>query len=126
MEHFIGIDIAKAEFEIKESASPGTYSERHNHTGIRKIVRRMVAIQPKLVVMEATGGLEKALARALDDAGIPVAIINSGRCVISPDQRADSQKPTVLMPRSSPCMRRESNQSQGKYPPQTTNCWIPW
>jgi transposase len=76
MELFIGIDVAKAEFEIKESASPNTYSERHNQTGIRKIVRRMVAIQPKLVVMEATGGLEKALARALDDAAIPVAIIN--------------------------------------------------
>lgn len=76
MELFIGIDVAKAEFEIKESASPGTYSERHNQTGIRKIVRRMVALQPTLVVMEATGGLEKALARAMDDAGIPVAIIN--------------------------------------------------
>ena len=76
MEIFIGIDVAKAEFEIKESASPNTYSERHNQTGIRKIVRRMAAIQPTLVVMEATGGLEKARARALDDAGIPIAIIN--------------------------------------------------
>jgi transposase len=76
MEIFVGIDIAKAEFEIKESGPQKTYTERHNQTGIRKIVRRMVAIQPTLVVMEATGGLEKALARALDGAGIPVAIIN--------------------------------------------------
>lgn len=76
MELFIGIDIAKAEFEIKESASPNTYSERHTKAGIRKIVRRMVAMQPTLVVMEATGGLEKALARSLHDAGIPFAIIN--------------------------------------------------
>ena len=76
MEIFIGVDVAKAEFEIKESASPKTYSERNNQTGIRKFVRRMLAIQPTLVAMEATGGLEKALARALIDAGIPVAVIN--------------------------------------------------
>src|SRR6266852_3733754 len=76
MEIFIGIDVAKAEFEIKESGPKKTYSERNTQTGIRKTVRRMVAIQPTLVVMEATGGLEKALARALAAAGIPVAVIN--------------------------------------------------
>jgi transposase len=73
---FIGIDVAKAEVEIKESISPNTYSERNNQAGIRKIVRRMLAIQATLVVMEATGGIEKSLARALTDAGIPVAVIN--------------------------------------------------
>lgn len=37
MEIFIGIDVAKAEFEIKESASPKTYSERHTRTdNVRK------------------------------------------------------------------------------------------
>lgn len=76
MEIFIGIDVAKAEFEIKESISPKTYSERNNQTGIRRIVRRMLAIHATLVAMEATGGIEKALARALTDAGIPVAVIN--------------------------------------------------
>ncbi len=76
MEIFVGIDVAKAEFEVKETGSHKTYSERHTQTGIRRIVRRMVAIQPTLLVMEATGGLEKALASALFVAGIPVAIIN--------------------------------------------------
>lgn len=76
MEIFVGIDIAKAEVEIKESGSLRTYSERHTKAGIRKTVRRMVAIQSTLVVMEATGGLEKALSRALAAAGIPVAVIN--------------------------------------------------
>lgn len=76
MEIYIGIDVAKAEFEIKESGPQKTYSERHTQTGIRRVVRRMAAIQPALVVMEATGGLEKALARALAAAGIRVAVIN--------------------------------------------------
>jgi len=76
MEIYVGIDIAKADFEIKESGPQKTYSERHTQTGIRKTVRRMVAIQPTLVVMEATGGLEKTLARALATAGIAVAVIN--------------------------------------------------
>jgi len=76
MEVFVGIDIANAEFEIKESGPQKTYSERHTTAGIRRIVRRMAAIQPTLVVMEATGGLEKALARAFITAGIRVAVIN--------------------------------------------------
>jgi transposase len=76
MEVFIGIDVAKAEVEIKESISANTYSERNNQAGIRKIVRRMLAIHATLVVMEASGGIEKSLARALTDAGIPVAVIN--------------------------------------------------
>ena len=76
MEVFVGIDVAKAEFEIKETGSRKTYSERHTQTGIRRTVRRMTAIQPTLVVMEATGGLEKSLARALAAAGIRVAVIN--------------------------------------------------
>jgi len=65
MELFIGIDIAKAEVEIKESNQRGTYSERNNQAGIRRIVRRMTEERPTLVVMEATGGYEKPLARAL-------------------------------------------------------------
>jgi transposase len=76
MEVYVGIDIAKAELEIKESGPKKTYSERHTQAGIRKIVRRMATIQPTLVVMEATGGLEKALARALVTAGIRAAVIN--------------------------------------------------
>ncbi len=76
MEVFVGIDVAKAELEIKESGPQKTYSERHTQTGIRKIVRRMAAIQPTLVAMEATGGLEKPLARALVAAGLRVAVIN--------------------------------------------------
>jgi transposase len=76
MELFIGIDIAKAEVEIKESSRQETYSERNNQTGIRRIVRRMLEIQPILVAMEATGGYEKPLARALAEAGIRIAVIN--------------------------------------------------
>jgi transposase len=87
MELFVGIDVAKATFEIKESTAPPpcsalrrtrhtTYSEPNTPAGIRRIARRMVDIQPILVVMEATGGLEKALARALAAASIRVAIIN--------------------------------------------------
>lgn len=76
MEPFIGIDVAKAEVEIKESNQQETYSERNNQAGIRRIVRRMTEIQPALVATEATGGYEKPLARALAEAGIRIAVIN--------------------------------------------------
>lgn len=72
---FVGIDIAKETLEIKE-ASTKTYSQPHTAAGIRTIVRWMTELRPTLVAMEATGGLEKALARALDEAGINVAVVN--------------------------------------------------
>jgi transposase len=76
MELFVGIDVAKAEVEIKESSERRSYSERNSQVGIRRIIRRMTEIRPTLVVMEATGGYEKPLARALAEAGIRVAVIN--------------------------------------------------
>lgn len=40
------------------------------------LVRRLSLLQPALVVLESTGGLERPLARALSFAGLPVAVVN--------------------------------------------------
>ena len=76
MELFVGIDVAKATLEVKESLKGKTYSHRNTKSGVKKVVARMLEAKPNLVVLEATGGLEKALARALAEAGIRVAVIN--------------------------------------------------
>jgi transposase len=47
--------------------------------GISKIVDLLLAAKPAVVVVEATGGLERPLVEALLDAGLPAALVNPGR-----------------------------------------------
>lgn len=47
--------------------------------GIERIVRRMQQLHPSLVLMEATGGYEEAVALALDDAEFNVGVFNPRR-----------------------------------------------
>jgi transposase len=48
----------------------------YNDAGISQIVKRLAALAPTLIVMEATGGLEMRLASELAAKNLPVAIIN--------------------------------------------------
>lgn len=51
----------------------------NDRKGITRFVRKMHRLQPKLVLMEATGGYEEAVAFALDDAGFNVGVFNPRR-----------------------------------------------
>ena len=48
----------------------------YTEEAVAELVRTLQAEPPKLVVMEATGGLELPLAAAMQSAGIAVAIVN--------------------------------------------------
>ena len=48
----------------------------HDEVGITGLVERLQAVQPTLVVLEATGGLEVPVTGALAEAGLPVAVVN--------------------------------------------------
>ncbi len=52
---------------------------KNNKSGIAKTVAKLKSISPKLVVMEATGGMEQGLKNALDEAGLAVAVVNPRR-----------------------------------------------
>jgi transposase len=74
-EYFVGIDIAKAWLDV---AWLDGECMRIDHTAeaIAGLVERLCSGPSALVVMEATGGLETALASALAAAGIAVAVVN--------------------------------------------------
>ena len=52
---------------------------KNDKHGISKVVEKMQGLQPKLIVMEATGGLEVPLRQALEERGLPVAVVNPRR-----------------------------------------------
>jgi len=53
-----------------------TWTVAHDEAGLSALVVRLRALAPTLIVLEATGGLEVALAGALATAGLPVAVVN--------------------------------------------------
>ena len=73
----IGIDVAQAHLDLASTA-PDLAAWRAPNTpaGIRRVVRRVTARAPPLVVLEATGGYEIPVATALAVAGVPVAVVN--------------------------------------------------
>jgi transposase len=53
-----------------------TFRVRNNPAGIAGLVARLQPLSPERVVMEATGGLEKAVALTLYVAGLKVCVVN--------------------------------------------------
>ena len=76
-EVFIGIDVSKAQLDIAVRPSGESYTITHTSQGIHELARRLAARQPSLIVLEASGGLEKPLAIALTEQELPVVIINA-------------------------------------------------
>lgn len=73
---FVGIDISKAELEVACSHHNKSTKHRNTPEGIAALIGELKTISPRLVLMEATGGYEKELTRALESSGIAVSVIN--------------------------------------------------
>lgn len=73
---FIGIDVAKAQLDIAVRPSGARWAVPNDASGVTTLVDRVQALQPTLIVLEATGGLERAVTGALATAGLPVVVVN--------------------------------------------------
>jgi transposase len=76
---FVGVDISKERLDIGVSREGESWQANNDEVGIRNTANRLVEIQPALVVVESTGGLETALVVELCARQIPVALVNPGR-----------------------------------------------
>jgi transposase len=73
---FVGIDVAKDKLDLARSDSKTPLTFENTTDGIGQIVQLLRAARPTIIVIEATGGLERALLDALLDADLPVALAN--------------------------------------------------
>jgi transposase len=85
---FVGIDVSKRRLDIHLRPSGESFALDHGEEEVTALAERLLALEPALVVLEATGGLEVRLAAALATAGLPVAVVN-------PRQVAPSLAPRV-------------------------------
>lgn len=73
---FVGIDVSKTRLDIAERPSAARDSVANDRGSIAELVKRMLALKPTLIVLEASGGVEREVVRALVGAELPVVVVN--------------------------------------------------
>jgi transposase len=72
----VGIDVSQQELVIAVRPTGERWTSGTDPAGLEQLVVRLRALTPQLIVMEATGGYERALAAACAAAALPVAVVN--------------------------------------------------
>jgi transposase len=75
-EVFVGIDVSKARLDIGVLPNEATWSTTNDDEGISGLVDKIRELAPALVLLEATGGLERRVLARLTGAGLPAMAIN--------------------------------------------------
>ena len=72
----VGIDVSKATLVIAVSSTGESWSSETTPAAIDALIARLQALTPTIIVVEATGGYERALVAACVTAGLAVAVVN--------------------------------------------------
>ena len=76
---FVGIDVAKEKLDLAILGETRASQISNNQAGIKSLACQLRARQPELIVVEATGGYQRAVVQGLFEAGLPVALVNPQR-----------------------------------------------
>jgi transposase len=72
----VGIDVSKDRLDVHILPSGQSLAVQRNEKGLEDLVSELRKLAPALIVLEATGGFEVAVATALASANLPVAVVN--------------------------------------------------
>lgn len=72
----VGIDVSKATLDVAVLPGERTWQVNREEAAIASLVATLRDLSPRLIVLEATGGLEAPVTAALGVAGLPVVVIN--------------------------------------------------
>lgn len=76
---FVGIDVSKGRLDVAVGEKGEFWNEPNNEKGIFRLIERLKKVNPTLIVLESTGGLERGVLIELNRAGLAVAMVNPGR-----------------------------------------------
>ena len=79
---WVGIDVYQKSLDVYIRPSQKLFQVTNNEIGIRKLVQTLKNIQPELIVLEATGGMEIDAAIQLTQAELAVAVINPRQAIV--------------------------------------------
>jgi transposase len=75
-ETYVGIDVSKARLDVAVLPGEQTWSVANDDEGITQLADKLKGLSPKLVLLEATGGLERRVLARLAGGGVPAMAIN--------------------------------------------------
>jgi transposase len=73
---FVGVDVAKRSLEVGVRPTGEVFSASNDADGCARLSQRLARLGPQLVVLEASGGYERALTAELGAAKVPVVVVN--------------------------------------------------
>ena len=73
---YVGIDVSKDRLDVAVRPSAESFAVPRTGAGIDELAKRLTAISPLLVALEATGGFETIVAAGLAGASLPVVVVN--------------------------------------------------
>jgi len=73
---FVGIDISSQRLDVDTLPASQCFSKPNTEEGIASLVLQLKPLNPRIVLLEATGGYEIPVAYALYEAGLPVVVMN--------------------------------------------------
>jgi transposase len=71
---FVGIDVSKARLDV--ALGDQFFSIQHTEEEMSHLVEKLKSASPQLIVLEASGALERPLVAYLAEAGLPVVVVN--------------------------------------------------
>lgn len=75
----VGVDVSKDFLDVAVWPKGEAWRAENNKAGVKGLVRRLLALGPKVVVLESTGGYERALLHAGLAKDLPVARVSPER-----------------------------------------------
>jgi transposase len=76
---YIGIDVSKDRLDVAILGQNQEKQVCNSQAGIKELVQWMQELQPELIVVEATGGYQRAVVEAVFHVGLSVAVVNPAR-----------------------------------------------
>ena len=73
---FVGIDVAKTRLDVAIRPTDRQWQVAYSEKGIQELVEQITELQPTLVLLEASGGLELPMVAALAVSNLPVVVVN--------------------------------------------------
>src|SRR5215207_6314232 len=76
---YVGIDVSKDRLDVAVLGEERVWQVNNSPEGIDELVQQMHQVCPELIVVEATGGYQRAVVEGLFVAGLAVAVVNPAR-----------------------------------------------
>ena len=119
--NYVGIDVSKDRLDVAVLGERQEKQVDNTQKGINEMVQWMQELQPELIVVEATGGYQRAVVEALFQAGLTVAVVNPARVrqfaracgLLAKTDKLDAQVLAVFGQKVQP-RRYESKSEAGK------------